>query len=75
MLCQCLIGFLAALIFGLPGAQFGRLLLAGVYQAVQFIQGAVQRLGVKVAIGLGLMLVQALLALLQQDAGLLDFTA
>ena len=39
---QCLVGLLTALVFALPGAQFGTLLFAGGQLRVQFNQGPVE---------------------------------
>jgi len=67
-----LIDVLAPLVFCLLCAQFGDLLFAGADQRSEFGQCLVEGVGVQVAIGLRLVLGQALFALLQQYAGLLD---
>ena len=69
---QCLVGLLAPLILGLLCAQLGTELFADGRLRLQIAQGRGQLFSVQVSVVLGLMLVQALLALLQQDLGLLD---
>ncbi|MNE29525.1 hypothetical protein D3C77_211680 [compost metagenome] len=69
---QGLVRQLPALVFGLGGTQFGAALFAGRQLQLQAGEVLFQRFAGEFGIALGLVLIQALLALLQQGTGLFD---